>query len=538
MSCKTNFDKSLQQTNSSSPPNSPKKQLKMDLEERSEAVFMQAVPSSPKMNSAQPLKQKLEEEELNIEALDAQLDAQLAQIKLSLEKFERSRSRAPVPITPPSPNMPSYTPYPAATSFNMPYSPPPFMPPYPMLPSFNMPSSGPSYTSYSLNERLAKSKLELEELRRQTSSLEEQIAQTDQELEQLRKQNAHLSHYGDEEEWDLSDEGMKQLAKQRESRTKLNRLARVYSLILDAYSDLHRQIRSSTSENQLVAMHDDIHHFLNEKGEQLDNLTKEQFVQFASKMILADHYWLNAKNSTEKTAEEIHNQITSLGQNESLILKGVANEHTFLYRIKKEGEGYAFTIINTGDDEDIIPQSGYRNYSKNWAINRPFDQHKLFRYSDKAYRCSLDALNPEFLAAILPSNAKTLEMPELIKKISHSMKSFNGRTVHGRPHHKQGRPSCSFKCVTSCLKGELIDQLGQEKGNALYAQFKVFRTQKIIDELAQFESEVGPAFLQEAYGVSSHEELQQKLQERDDAIQTVYQKRLGKAEASKNVIFA
>lgn len=312
-----------------------------------------------------------------------------------------------------------------------------------------------------------------------------------------------------------------------ELENKLDQLARVYSLILDGYPNLHPHIRSSSSENQFIPMQNDIIDFLAQNLDDLDDSEKEILDQFVKKIILAIQY--EHPYLPEQAAQEIYDLIANLNHNESLILEGLTDGHKFLYRIKKEEENYLFTIINTGQDENIRRFTTYRNHSIDHSLFRPFGPHKNEKYSDKAYLCSLEALNPEFLEMILSEQNRSLKMPQLIQKIDSSLTNFGGKTTHGRSHHSQGRPSCSFKCVTSALKTELIDQLGQERGSALYARFKAFRTKKIIDELAGFEKAIGPDFLKEAYQVSTDEDLHAMQLERDTTIKEVYEKRLQKA---------
>ena len=73
-----------------------------------------------------------------------------------------------------------------------------------------------------------------------------------------------------------------------------------------------------------------------------------------------------------------------------------------------------------------------------------------------------------------------------------------------------------------------MNQFGDERGKALHSQFQVFRAEKRIAEMKDFEKE-NPELVREIYSATSTEELQQKIEIRDFAVQQVLEKRRRKA---------
>lgn len=71
-------------------------------------------------------------------------------------------------------------------------------------------------------------------------------------------------------------------------------------------------------------------------------------------------------------------------------------------------------------------------------------------------------------------------------------------------------------------------QFGDERGKALHAQFQVFRAEKRIAEMKEFEKE-NSELVGQIYSATSTEDLQQKIEIRDLAVQQVLEKRRSKA---------
>ena len=313
--------------------------------------------------------------------------------------------------------------------------------------------------------------------------------------------------------------------------------------MLNQYPDLHEEIDGGLAIREYKSMHADLNAFVKDNS-RLTSSEKSKLKNMAQKLLEVDLLTDGDRNAIARGEEEkntqatiyeevgdnsadmarkIHARIASLQEGECLLFRGCAKGHSFLYEVRKEGDDYRFTIINTGRDEE---GGMHRNRIDEAKPGR-------YTYAHKAYQCSLEALSEEFLQSLLPHEATNKVMPVLLQSIETQLKAKGARDALGRQHHPQERGNCVFKSVSSWLKGEMIHEFGEERGAAIYEEFKASRTKKMIKQLREMEKGMSKQEIAAFYNISVQssswqDDLADARSERDSTAQEVYKKRQAK----------
>lgn len=317
------------------------------------------------------------------------------------------------------------------------------------------------------------------------------------------------------------------LEKELEMQTKLQTVNRFYGVVLDSRTDLHpdsKWLPGGWSDCENLIMKKEIEEFIEQNRQRLPQEEIKHLEACANSLENATQLERDQRVKPQETAEKVRKQIEQLKDGEALLLSGGTKRHAIVYEVRRKNEDYIFTIINTGDDEIGKEQ---RNGQLD-PMPREHGEHKQLRYAHKAYLCSLSALDIEFIEQILPIQSDKLIAADHYQNVSQMMARRNASPIYGRLHHLQGGNSCALKSISSWLKGDLMIQFGDERGKALHAQFQVFRAEKRIAEMKEFEKE-NSELVGQIYSAISTEDLQQKIEIRDLAVQQVLEKRRRKA---------
>lgn len=322
------------------------------------------------------------------------------------------------------------------------------------------------------------------------------------------------------------------LKQQLHEGAERQKLCRFYNIVLDSYPSLHRDLDGNThGSKEYAAMSNDIKAFIVQESNTL-TVEEKSRLQTCSELLNAGEKLCSLSDifsDGKKFVQQIMHQLDKLEDGNVLLIPGCAKKHAFIYEVKRTTEGYHFTIVNTGSDEPLdhrITTILRRNIKADLKTKRSFDKHKINKISHKSYLCKRALLNPGFLESLHYSKVKDKPMKDLLQKINSSLIDRGATPKHGRQHHSQGRGSCKTKSISNWLKGEL----GKEF-ECVYARFKVFRTEKLQQELKKWEQGIDIELLKSFYQVSTKEELDIKRNERDAAVKTVYEKRLKKMRA-------
>lgn len=317
------------------------------------------------------------------------------------------------------------------------------------------------------------------------------------------------------------------LEKELEIQTKLQTVNRFYGVVLDSRTDLHpdsKWLPGGWTDCENLIMKREIEEFIEQDRHRLTQEEIKHLEGCSKSLENAAQLEREQRVKPQETAEKIRKQIEQLKDGEALFLSGGTKRHAIVYEVRRKNEDYIFTIINTGDDE-----IGKEQRNGQWdPMPREHGQHKQLRYAHKAYLCSLSALDMEFIEQILPIQSDKFIAADHYQNMSRMMALRNAWPIYGRLHHQQGGQSCALKSISSWLKGDLVIQFGDERGKALHAQFQVFRAEKRIAEMKEFEKE-NPELVRQIYSAISTEDLQQKIGIRDLAVQHVLEKRSTKA---------
>lgn len=317
------------------------------------------------------------------------------------------------------------------------------------------------------------------------------------------------------------------LEKKLEIQTKLQTINRFYGVVLDSRTDLHpdsKWLPGGWSDCENLIMKREIEEFIKQNRNRFTQKEITHLEACSKSLENATQLERDQRVKPQETAEKVRKQIEQLKDGEALLLSGGTKRHAIVYEVRRKNEDYIFTIINTGDDEIGKEQ---RNGQLD-PMPREHGEHKQLRYAHKAYLCSLSALDIEFIEQILPIQSDKLIAADHYQNISQMMARRNALPIYGRLHHQQGGNSCALKSISSWLKGDLMIQFGDEKGKALHSQFQVFRAEKRIAEMKEFEKE-NSELVRQIYSAASTEELQQKIEMRELAVQQVLEKRRRKA---------
>lgn len=314
---------------------------------------------------------------------------------------------------------------------------------------------------------------------------------------------------------------------------------RLYSAILDSRPGLHSWLAGSYATHELSAMSTDIENFLCEKEGQINPSHTEGLKDCSQKIRhCCEISSIQEGQSIEKKRQEIAQHIAELSVGDSCLLPGSGKEHAMLYEIRRMSQDqYVFTIINTGEDQvGSFARRPFRPLEQLFAFNehtREFYGNIHFslfnQYAHKTYTVGAGVLDEKFLEEILflDNPPKTRD---LIGQIDELLIHRGGGIIgYGRLHHEQKRGSCAVKCVTSWLRGELIHRYGEIEGNALYFEFKVYRTRKMLAEFDKLDRETPSLTLQYIYKVKTDEQLDRCIRERQEAAFRVLEKREMKA---------
>jgi hypothetical protein len=227
--------------------------------------------------------------------------------------------------------------------------------------------------------------------------------------------------------------------------------------------------------------------------------------------------------SKDELAKKIQKDIAEMPIGTSYVIPGGSKGHGFLYEVVRiSKDKYYFTIINTGDDS--ITRERIRTIQKDGRISL---------YADKGYVTSASSLNVDFFKSIMITS--TYERPAFIVlgRIDDHFAKNNAKWKHGRVHHGQSRGNCGYKSLNRYVSGFLTDALGPEKGEALYRQFKVYRTEQERNSVKNTIKDTDKGTLKRVWHAKGDEELQTKMTDMSTSYDEILVKRQKKALASK-----
>ncbi len=292
---------------------------------------------------------------------------------------------------------------------------------------------------------------------------------------------------------DIKIQAIRDTPKQQADKVTEEAFTHFYINTLDAYPDLHPHLGPFELEKQLRYLNTDIFHFLKQNSGINENYVEALLgCSFKLQEALSIEEFDASLKSSVKTAERMEEKIHNLPIGDSLIFQGCGVGHSILYEIIRESKDlFSFTIINTGDDEKDCLKRKPPGFS-GFFVSRD-------RYGHKSFHVPCSILDVQFLQTIIPRNTKGTLAPDLVRQIDQSLTERGGKCTLGRLHLPQQRRSCSAKAPASWLKGELMRQLGPEKGKALYLQFKLFRAKNNYAHLLHLKNNVSQEHLKKAY---------------------------------------
>ena len=205
-------------------------------------------------------------------------------------------------------------------------------------------------------------------------------------------------------------------------------------------------------------------------------------------------------------------QIENLSVGESCFFAGGGKNHAFVYEVVKlDDTHYSFTVINTGEDESKSRISKKRNRS---ALYKARHDISSSAYEHLSYKMPLSALSPQFLKSISLSTTTNTPTPQVIGQISNHLDHQKDVVrQRGRLHQPQNSTNCTAKSLMSLLHGDLMRNLGETEGKALFLQIKKFRGQRNYHALIELLDATPSAALMEIYEeVSTDQELKRELE--------------------------
>ena len=214
------------------------------------------------------------------------------------------------------------------------------------------------------------------------------------------------------------------------------------------------------------------------------------------------------KNPFQDVAKAVESEIKKLGIGQSMVFLGGTEGHGVVFEvIRNSDSNYSFTIINTGDDE-----SGYYNRQRTDFLGILFADNN--HYAHKSYLVDSATLNAGFLTRLINAKALRGSMGAVVSLIDQYFIANGAKPQLGRLHQPQNRGSCAAKANSSWLKGELIRQLGKEKGISLYLQFKCFRATKNLNAVLRLENEVPKEHFKNALGHRTYKPKKSRYEEK------------------------
>jgi hypothetical protein len=335
-----------------------------------------------------------------------------------------------------------------------------------------------------------------------------------------------------EQETEVSEEFVKELLLSDEflnsipepsDRILSNAFSKFYGLVFNSKPSLHPHIDGgSTIPRAIVSLMEAIDDYI----DTLDPIAHAKQIEALRKCQKAlnracNVYYLDKNNSMskDKLAKEIQNGIAKMPIGSSLVIPGGSVGHAFLYEVVRlSKDKYFFTIVNTGEDQDFGDR--VKSYKKNGQVDL---------YADKGYVTSASSLNVEFFKSILITSTEELSTVEVLKHLDNYFAQNGATPKQGRVHHEQARGNCTFKSLNRYLFGFLMDALGPDKGNALYKQFKVYRTARERNSIKDTIKKADKAALKRVWHTKNDEDLLLKLKEMDAASREILAKRQQKA---------
>ena len=208
------------------------------------------------------------------------------------------------------------------------------------------------------------------------------------------------------------------------------------------------------------------------------------------------------KELMDQVKNKILNELQSLAQGPiggQMIIPGgyekiLGEGHAVLYQITKTAEGTcSFTIINTG--EGAKETSNTVGQIKNFGgeLVQELTGVKIHRHNvqDITYsNLKFEQLDKPFFEDLFNftfTNKSVKPMDFMVDKIDKALGKDKINKPVGREHKSQEIGSCTFKCISSWLKGT-IEKDAELKKDKEYEKLKVFITKKDLAELKNLQS--------------------------------------------------